>query len=262
MRVSLQVSIGTTISGAFLAMGLLLAVLGGYGLYVLGAAGGFVVQLYDRPLMALNFDRAASLDFAQMDKELLRRAHAPQRDWEAIDAKIEHLANTFREDLAVAAERSLYADETKVIEQIGALVAQWHQMRHELRGAASNPADNPVPREELDRVAEQVVDRFEMLAELANGHSFVERRKVITEITFFKYSSLAAIVLALLIAGGITLSLVHRIIRPLRDAASVADRIAEGEFEASIPTGRPDETGQLLRSMAVMQQNIRDMVER
>ena len=29
-------------------------------------AGGFVVELYDRPLMAINFDRAASIDFAEI----------------------------------------------------------------------------------------------------------------------------------------------------------------------------------------------------
>ena len=34
--------IGTTIFGAFVAMGLLIAALGGYGLYVLQAAGGFI----------------------------------------------------------------------------------------------------------------------------------------------------------------------------------------------------------------------------
>ena len=87
MRVPWRVSIGTTIFGAFVAMGLLLAVLGSYGLYVLNAAGDFVVQLYDRPLMALNFDRAASLDFAEMDKELIRRTTVPEREWDAIDTQ-------------------------------------------------------------------------------------------------------------------------------------------------------------------------------
>ena len=61
---------------------------------------------------------------------------------------------------------------------------------------------------------------------------------------------------------GITLILLRRIIRPLRDAAAIADRIAEGELQAPIPAGGPDETGVLLRSMTVMQDNIRVMVER
>ena len=40
MRVRLRASIGATIFGAFVAMGLLIAVLGGYGFFVLQSAGG------------------------------------------------------------------------------------------------------------------------------------------------------------------------------------------------------------------------------
>ena len=75
-RVRFAASIGTAIFGAFVAMVLLIAALGGYGLYVLQAAGGFVVEVYDRPLMAINYGRAASLDFAEMDKEVMRREAA------------------------------------------------------------------------------------------------------------------------------------------------------------------------------------------
>src|SRR5437588_10914627 len=106
------------------------------------------------------------------------------------------------------------------------------------------------------------MERFDLLAELATGHSFVQRRQVVSAIAFFRYSSLAALILALLLAAGITFMLVRRIIRPLRGAAAIADRIAAGELQAPIPRGGRDETGLLLRSMAVMQQNIRDMVER
>jgi len=216
MRLRLRASIGATIFGAFVAMGLLIAVLGGYGLFVLQSAGGFVVELYDRPLMAINFGRAASLDFAEMDKEMVRRASAPEQERAAIDTKIEHLSKTFGEDLAVAAGRSLFDDEKAVIEQIHELVARWNEMRLDPGKATAG--------DDLD--------------------------------------SLAALILALLLAAGITFMLVRRIIRPLRAAAAIADRIAAGELQAPIPQGGRDETGLLLRSMAVMQQNIRDMVER
>jgi signal transduction histidine kinase len=235
-------------------MGLLIAVLGGYGLFVLQSAGGFVVELYDRPLMAINFGRAASLDFAEMDKEMVRRASAPEQQRAAIDTKIEHLSKTFGEDLAVAAARSLYDDEKAVIEQIHELVTRWNEMR-------LDPGKTTVD-DDLDSLAAKVMGRFDLLAELTTGHSFVQRRQVVSAIAFFKYSSDAALVLALLLAAGITFMLVRRIIRPLRGAAAIADRIAAGELQAPIPEGGRDETGLLLRSMAVMQQNIRDMVER
>jgi signal transduction histidine kinase/HAMP domain-containing protein len=235
-------------------MGLLIAALGGYGLYVLQAAGGFVVELYDRPLMAINYDRAASLGFAEMDKEQLRQAAAAtDRERAAIEAKIKHLAKVFNDDLAVAAARSLYDDEKAVIGQIHDLVARWNELRLVPGKASAN---------ELATLAAGIMDRFDLLAELATGHSFVLRRKVVSDVAFFEYTSAAALILALLLAGGITVVLVRRIVRPLRDAAAIADRIAEGELQAPIPEGVRDETGLLLRSMTVMQQNIRDMVER
>jgi signal transduction histidine kinase len=134
------------------------------------------------------------------------------------------------------------------------LVAHWNELR--LDPAKVTAADD------LDTLAAKVMERFDLLAELATGHSFVLRRQVVSAIAFFKYSSIAALILALALSAGITFMLVRRIIRPLRGAAAIADRIAEGELQAPIPEGGGDETGLLLRSMAVMQQNIRDMVER
>lgn len=235
-------------------MGLLTAALGGYGLFVLLTASDFVVDLYDRPLMAINFERAASLDFAEMDKEQARRDRADAASRTEIDARIEQLSQTFREDMAVARARSLSGDERTIVDNTEQLVTQWNARR-----LAAPPAG---ATEELDRLAATIVKQFDLLAEATTGHSFVERRKVVSAITFFKYSSIGALVLALLLSGAITMLLMRRIIRPLRDAASVADRIAEGELEAPIPPGGRDETGVLLRSLTVMQDNIRVMVER
>ena len=254
MRVRLPTSIGATIFGALILMGLLTTLVGGYSLYVLESAGGFVVQLYDRPLMAINFDRAASLDFAAMDKALVRRSGASEPDRAAIDARIEHLSRTLAEDLAVAAARSLTDDERVVIQQIQELGARWNDL---WLGRAE-----PSAPDELDQLAAQVMGRFDMLAELAVGHSFVERRKVVTAIGNFRYWSVAALAAALALSAIITFFLVGRIIRPLKGAAAVADRIAEGELNTPIPPGGRDETGLLLRSMSVMQQSIRDMVNR
>jgi len=220
-------------------------------LYVLESADGFVVQLYDRPLMAINFDRAASVDFAAMDKALVRRSGASEPGRAVIDARIEHLSSTLAEDLAVAAARSLTDDERVVIQQIRELVARWNDL---WMGRAE-----PSAPDELDQLAAQIMGRFEMLAELAVRHSFVERRKVVTAIGNFRYWSVAVLAAALALSAIITFFPVRRIIRPLRGAAAVADRIAEGELNTPIPPGGRDETGLLLRSMSVMQQSVRDI---
>jgi signal transduction histidine kinase/HAMP domain-containing protein len=246
-------SIGAKIFGAFVVMGSMTVALGAYGLYVLVAAGAIVADTYDRPLMAINFARSASLCFTQMDKEVLRRTIASASDQPEIEFKLASLTTDFFEDLDVAEQRSLAADERAVIHEIRSLVLQWDERR---QGRAASGGG------ELDQLAERIVGRFDVLIELTAGHTFVERRKAITQIKHFEYFSSAATFLALLLSAALTVLLARRIIRPLSAAASIADRIAEGELETPIPAGGKDETGILLRSMTVMQDSIRDAIGR
>jgi signal transduction histidine kinase len=246
-------SIGAKIFGAFIAMGLITGLLGLYGLYVLSAAGGFVVDTFDKPLMAINFARSASLTFTRMDKEVLRRTLTPPAEQPAIDAGLALLNSSFFEDLAVVADRSPAGDERKIVQQIKDLVAAWN-------GLIS--ATDEDTRRRRNALSDQIIERFDVLIELTTDHSYVARRRAITAIHEFTYTSIAATVAALLLSAAITFFLARRIIRPLAAAAVAADRIADGEFETPLPRGTEDETGILLRSMTVMQDNIRAMVER
>ena len=247
-------SIRTKIFGAFVAISLITGALGGYGLYVLWSAGRIVVYTYDVPLMAVNFARAASLDFTQLDKEFLRRNIVSEKERAEIDDNLDSLADTFLEDLAVAEKRALAPDEGIVIQQIKTLFADWQNLRKSSTESETNGA--------LDAVAQKIIGRFDVLTELIADHSFVERRKAVWSISYFTYVSMGALVLALLCSAAITFMLARRIVRPLSAAATVADRIAGGELHTPIPKGGHDETGTLLRSMTVMQDNIRVMMER
>src|SRR5207248_11472453 len=104
----------------------------------------------------------------------------------------------------------LYDDEKAVIGQIQELAARWNELRR---------SPGAVSAKELGTLAVKVVERFDVLAELATGHSFVQRRKVVADVAFFEYTSAAALILALLLSGCLTLLLVRRIVRPLRNAA-------------------------------------------
>jgi signal transduction histidine kinase/HAMP domain-containing protein len=252
MPLRVKTSIGTLIFIAFAAMGMITGALGGYGLFILSAAGDVVADTYDRSLMAVSFARSASLEFSRMESELLRRSIAAPGEQAASNAKLDRLAASFGEDLGVAAERSLAPDERDVIREIRTLAARWA----ELRDAGANAA------QERDDLGEKIIERLDMLIELTADHSFVARRKAVMKMRLFTYSSFGAIALALLLSAAITLLLTRRIMRPLSAAAAVADRIAQGELETPIPKGGQDETGVLLRSMTVMQDNIRVMVER
>jgi signal transduction histidine kinase/HAMP domain-containing protein len=243
-------SIGAKIFGAFIAMGALIALLGAAGYGVLAFAGNMAVTTFDGPLMAINYARAAQSDFIMLQMAELRYEHADAKGREAIAAEIGDLASTFADDLGVAEQRSMTDDERHLIRQIKPLVARWRALRAQGNIAA------------LEKIDQQVDDKFDLLIELNTDHSFVGRRQTVSNITTYKYLSAGATLLALLLAGIITLFLRSRIVRPLAAAATVADRIARGELQTPIPRGGADETGALLKSMTVMQDNIREMMTR
>jgi len=243
-------SIGAKIFGAFIAMGALIALLGAAGYGVLSFAGQMTITTFDGPLMAINYARAAQSDFIALQMAELRYEHADAKTRESITAEIADLATTFADDLEVAEQRSLADDEKALIRQIRPLVANWRAARTKGDIAA------------LEKIDQQVDAKFDLLIELNTDHSFVGRRRAVTNIDRYKYITAGATILALLLAGAITLFLRSRIVRPLSAAATVADRIASGELQTPIPPGGADETGALLRSMTVMQDNIREMMAR
>jgi signal transduction histidine kinase/HAMP domain-containing protein len=245
-------SIGTTIFAAFVGMGVITGALGGYGIFVLSAAGTVVEETYDRSLMTVSLARSASFDFSQMETELLRRSLGQEAPAD-FGSKLDKLVADFKDDLRIVDERSSTPQLHTVIQEIRTLFARWYAL---VRNGKST-----IP--ERDALGGQILDRLDNgLTELTSDNSFVNRRVSLDKMRGFTYSSLAALVLALLLSGLITFLLARRIIRPLAAAASVADRIATGAFDTTIPTGGTAETGALLRSMTVMQDSIRVMVER
>src|SRR5690242_7334748 len=160
-------------------MGMLTSGLGAYGLYVLWSAGRIVEQTYDGPLMAVNFARAASLDFVQLDKELLRRNIVSDSDRKEIDKNLDKLTETFLEDLAIAQQRSLAPDERAVIATIHTLFDDWRTLREadvEFRAGR-----------QIDALAQKIIGRFDVLTELIADHSFFARRRAVWSISYFEY---------------------------------------------------------------------------
>ena len=247
-------SIGTKIFAACIAMGLVTGGLGLYGFYALWAAGNIAVKTYDGPLMAINFARSASLSFAQMNNELLRRTIVPHAKQREVDENIEELAESLSGDLDVVEQRAVSAQQRLIIAQLRSFIGEW--MREQ------KAADRDQVSGSLNDLSTLIFNRFDTLVELTADYSFVDRRKAVWSVSYFRYSSIGSLVVALLLTGVITLLLARRIVPPLSQAASVADRIAGGELHTPIPAGGRDEAGVLLRSMTVMQKNIRAMMER
>jgi signal transduction histidine kinase len=238
----------------FVAMALMIGGLGGYGFFVLSAAGNIVSQTYDRTLMTVNYGRAASQVFTMMDKQLLRRRSAPAMQQDAIERSLPRLTQSVSDDLAMARERALSSREQSAIDGIGKLVAQW-QAHWQSVPAGSDDVQSEVLSSEIDAA-------FNRLIQLTTADSAAERHVALSAIAAFKYTTGTAMVAALLVAAIIALFLARRIVQPLSTAAKVAERIAAGHLDTVIPRGLDDETGILLHSMSVMRDGIRTMMAR
>jgi signal transduction histidine kinase/HAMP domain-containing protein len=253
-RFHIRKGISVKILLGFVAMALMIGALGGYGFYVLAAAGNIVADTYDRPLMTVNYGRSAGQIFTEMEKELFRREFTAPAERDAIDREMPELAKNFDEDLTVANDRALSPQERAAIAEIRQEVARWMAR---WQSAPGNPDNAP-----LQALSTKIYASFDRLIELTTDNSFVERRKGLSSIKQFKYTTIAAVGLALLIAAAITFLLARRIVTPLSTAAKVADRIASGQLDTVIPRGFDDETGILLHSMSVMRDGIRTMMAR
>jgi signal transduction histidine kinase len=243
-------TIGARIFGGFVAMSCIVGALGFAGYAELAAVGEIAVTTFDGPLMAISYGRAAHTDFAQLQAAELRLEHAPAAERAQLLAEIGDINQTFESDLDVVAHHATEHDERALAAEIAPLMRRWNE--------ALRQGDNAA----LQRLSRKIDSRFDMLVELITDHGFISRRQAVSTIAHFRYTSIAITILAVLLSVAITLWLRNRIVKPLAAAAAVAGRIAQGELQTAIPEGGKDETGALLKSMAVMQDGIRDMMAR
>jgi len=230
----------------FVAMSTLTGTLGAFAIYATSRIGHIVVDIYDRPLMAINFARSASSTFEQMENSLL---HSQLSDNSANgESRLTQLSQNFFEDLSVAQQRSMSAPADETAAEIRQLAQEWLAV---VRGAA--------PDEKM-ALSKTIDKQFDRLIELTAEDAFHERQRSLGKIRATGIVGVGCTLIALCVSGIITFVLARRILRPLSAAAAVADRIAQGELTVEIPAGRQDEVGRLLRSMHSMQSSIRAMM--
>src|SRR5262249_46942934 len=141
-----------------------------------------VTSTYDGPLQAINYARAASVDFVEMEQAVLKRKLADHLGRVKIDKQIDEYTSTFFDDLDVAEARLDAADELMIVKQIRPLVKQWQTAWRKSESEGTDPA--------LDELDAKIMERFDMLIELNADHSFVGRRKAVWAIGDFKYALL------------------------------------------------------------------------
>lgn len=242
---------------AFCAMSVLTGAVGVYGIFATTVANRIVVDIYDRPLMAINFARSASSIFAQMGNQVLQARMTG--DLATMRAKLKNLSSNFFDDLGIAEQRSMSPGALAAAHKVRGLARDW-------LAAVEAPMDErriaSTPGVLLVALSEQIMDEFDRLIELTAEDGFHQREQSLRQLGRIRQINLTCCLLAVLLAGLATFVLDRRIQRPLSKAVVAADRVAAGDFEAKIPDESHDEIGSLMRSMRHMQASIREMMLR
>ncbi|MBU6505917.1 MAG: HAMP domain-containing protein [Alphaproteobacteria bacterium] len=260
-------TMGITIRGkillAFFALAALTGLLGFYAVNSVVNSGRLVVETYDKPLMSISYARLALSNFTAIEVALTDRVKArdPARQQE-LDARMDDLASSVAEDLAVTEGRSLSARAATAAHDTAVAITDWNKLRRELINSIDDQADDEADRETLIARAKGIDDDFDNLVELTAEDGFKFRETALASIARYRTLSIAATLAAVLLGGVIALLLARHMVRPIATASSAARRIAEGELDVEIGAAGNDELGQLLGSMAVMRDNIRGMMER
>jgi signal transduction histidine kinase len=238
---------------AFTVLAALTAALGMYAVNSVVESGRLVVRTYDKPLMAISYARLAQADFNALELAIERLGRDPGSTILS-NPRISELDRSVKADLDVAIERSA----TPTSAAAGQTAAQTFDTWRTIRNASPSPGQREALREQTARV----LDSLDLLGELTSDDGFRDRERSLTLIERYRKLSILATIEVLLIGCLIALTLARKMVTPIAAASHAAGRIAAGELDTDIRPGGKDELGQLLASMAVMRDNIRQMMER
>jgi diguanylate cyclase (GGDEF)-like protein len=243
---------------AFLAMSVITGALGIYSAQGINRAGMLVSRTYDQSLMSINYARAAAADFASMKAAVARRWVFSDSDMrQQLDERIATLQKFIADDLAIAAERSLSERARHAVENVKQAIAAWSEAHYRLTDGEQSAA----VWQNIDAHAAAVEQQIDLLINYVAGDGFTYRQTARATVALDRQLNLLAALLAVVLSGVVAWQLGRRIIGPVAAASDVAERIARGDLDGRIPTGRGDELGTLLSSMGVMRDNIKLMME-
>lgn len=254
----IQLTIRASIFLGFALMCAFTAGLGYASALMIRRSAALVVGTFDRSLMSIDYARAAAADFSAMQTGFLRlRLATNLSQQKEREAELDVMAKTFYEDLDISATRSQSVRARRAAETVKNAVDGWQRSRGDI------DAQLPLPEvlAELDGYSKIVDHQIDLLINLTAGDGFLYRQQALRSISTESELDIGFTFGALLLSALVTWLVAKRISGPVSSASAIAALIARGDLDVAIPEGRHDELGDLLRSMAIMRDSIRTMMQ-
>ena len=245
--------------GAFSIVIILACGIALYGIRGISGAGDLVVRLYDGPLMGISHARAAHTGMSEA-RFVMQRSLGGS-DAARAAAKFEKLVGLVFEELGVVRDRVPGASVAAARETAEGKVRDWSGaalkiLKSTPGGVTELPTTLAVARQGDDAFA-ALDDLVETVAAYGYDYRTEAESAVAASRTTMFGIAVGTVVTGLIIAFAFAYSLS----RPIFAALNVAERVAAGDFTDVIMDRRRDELGRLLKSLAVMQANLKARTE-
>jgi diguanylate cyclase (GGDEF)-like protein len=237
---------------AMLAIGL-----AAYGVHALNATGDLLARLYDEPLVGVNYAHAAVATLNEARGLMARGQLLDPGQLPKVVASLRREQADIAEDLSVVRQRVHAESIGYALNHAEASIAEWFLGGQMILDPSHDPVTSlPMP-DAMDRQGAAAAAMLNDLVELvaANGYAYRERAAAEMRASSIALAGLSG---AIVVASALVmLVFAHLVVRPIRAATRVAEDVAADRFAAVPATGRRDEIGRLLNSLAAMQASLR-----
>jgi methyl-accepting chemotaxis protein len=251
----LLMSIRYKLFGAFCIVISLACGLAFYGIRGISSSGDMVVRLYDGPLMGINFARSAHATVNE-GRLLLQRMQSEDASKETA-AKFEKLIVGVSDDLQIVRERVAGEDVAVALDRAESHLRGWSEAElNLLRPRAGGVTELPAAFL-LVQKGDEAVAALDDLVEVVAAYGFNYRTEAEAAVTAAHNTMLLLAIGTALIGLILAVAFAHSTSKPIFAAMQIAERVAAGVFTDQIVVRRRDELGRLLKSLAVMQNNLK-----
>ena len=262
-----NLKIGIRLIAGFTLVVILTALVGALGIINLGKVNDLSDQMYEREMSALNHMQNANLYLVYAGRHLrssLLGANAEERDRAAL--QVHDALKTMHENLEKARPSFASPESKAQFDTLNKEINAYEQSAlhvldvNKASGRFAEPTEAIALLPQL-RAQSNAAD--ETIAGLVNIKQ-QRAQQANEDITSIYLDSRTQMIVLVLIAAGLGFAIgilvTRSITRPLNQAVTVANSLAEGDLSVSIKAESQDETGKLLASMQHMTERLRSVL--
>ncbi len=226
-----------------------------YSIRSISSSGDMVVRLYDGPLMGINFARSA---LASMNEARLL-VHRSQNEGATKErlARLEKLIAGISDDLKIVGERVNSKDVTAALERANKLFHGWSEAELKiLKPPAAGLTELPAAFSIVQK-ADEAAAAFDDLVEVVAAYGFSFRTEAEAAVANARSNMITLTISTAVIGLLLSLVFAYSLSKSIFAAMKVAEHVAAADFSDQIVVRRRDELGRLLKSLAVMQGNLK-----